>query len=271
MSYSSSLRIMLAQMSSGPDAEANLDWVMLAMDDAAAEEADLIVFPEYATLACSDAERPGRAQGLDGEHISTLRECAARLRLACFIGSFAEVSPQDGKSRNTSVFIGADGKILATYSKAHLFEADLEGGEVYRESHTVEAGPPRAVVVDYLGWKFGLSICYDLRFPELYRALSAQGADVMLVPSSFTMQTGEVHWEVLLRARAIENLAWVVAPAQTGTLYGSRKAWGHSMVVSPWGEMMADMGKEPGLLLLEIDKAALKAARTRIPALDHRL
>lgn len=264
------MRVALAQMTSGPVIAENLRWMVAAIERAAGEGAQLIVFPEYAPHLCPDVERVAAAEALDGPQMTTLRAAAQRHGLAVGVGSFAEQGDTPGRSKNTSVVLGSDGSVLATYAKAHLFDVNLGAGESYRESDTVEPGPLHPVVVDLHGWKVGLSICYDVRFPEHYRALSAMGAEVLLVPAAFTVPTGAAHWELLLRARAVENQAWVVAAAQTGVVYGSRRTWGHSMVVSPWGTVVTQMEAEPGVRLVDLDREAMASVRARIPALRHR-
>src|SRR6201999_2584166 len=170
---------------------------------------------------------------------------------------------------NRSFLIAPDGAITARYSKIHLFDVELASGETYRESNTVEGGN-EAVVADTDFGRIGLSICYDLRFPQLYRRLAQKGAFLLTVPSAFTVPTGEAHWHVLLRARAIENAAFVIAPAQGGTHANGRKTYGHSLIVSPWGEIIAESaGEEPGIIPAVLDLDQVAATRARIPALRH--
>jgi predicted amidohydrolase len=175
---------------------------------------------------------------------------------------------EDGRAANRSFLFAADGSVLARYDKLHMFDVDLPGGESYRESDTFRPGDS-AVVADLPWARLGLSICYDVRFPYLYRDLARAGADVIAVPSAFTRQTGEAHWHVLLRARAIETGCFIVAPAQTGTHHKDRKTFGHSLIVDPWGRVLADAGTEPGIVAADIDLERISAARGAVPALSH--
>jgi predicted amidohydrolase len=195
------------------------------------------------------------------------RKLAAELGIYLHVGSLA-LSAGDGRAVNRGFLIGAEGEILARYDKIHMFDVDLAGGESYRESRSYVPGD-RAVVAETPFARIGLSICYDLRFPRLYRDLARAGADLLAIPSAFTRQTGEAHWHVLVRARAIENGTWVVAAAQGGRHESGRESYGHSLVVSPWGEVVAEGGTEPGVVLADIDPAAVQEARRRIPSLYH--
>lgn len=264
------LRVGVGQMNSGASVEANLATIGDLAEAAAASGCGLLCLPENATLLAPDRERLRLVEPIDGAQITGLRDLARRLGLAIHVGSFAETGPDARHSYNTSVLIDADGVVVGTYRKMHLFDVDVSPDTRFCESATVAAGEARAVCGTVHGWKLGLSICYDLRFPELYRALVTEGAEVLLVPAAFTYRTGNAHWHALLRARAIENLAWVVAAGQTGTHYGSRESYGHSLVVSPWGELRVDAGARPGLQMADLLRADLDDARARIPALAHR-
>ena len=176
---------------------------------------------------------------------------------------------EDGKAANRSFLIDSDGEVKAHYDKIHMFDVDLGDGEVHRESNAYEAGS-RAVTADLPWGTLGMTVCYDLRFPRLYRALAKQGgADFLTVPSAFTRPTGKAHWHVLLRARAIENGCYVFAPAQCGEHENGRKTFGHSLIINPWGEILADGGEEPGFVSAEADPAEVTAARAKIPAFTH--
>jgi len=193
-------------------------------------------------------------------------EAAARLGVWIDIGS-ALVLREDGKAANRQVLVRPDGTIAATYDKLHMFDVDLPTGETARESATYEPGE-RAVVADALGLRLGLTICYDLRFPAFYRALALAGAQAMTIPAAFTRPTGEAHWDVLMRARAIETGSYVLAAAQGGFHEDGRGTWGHSLVVGPWGQVIAKLDHdEPGVLVADLDPAAPAKARTAIPAL----
>lgn len=264
------IRIGIAQLNSTSDVDANFDAIARYTHEAARAGCDIVMFPECAPLMRPDAERIEDAQPLDGTQMNFCGDVASANKIAILVGSFAELTDHPYRFGNTSVFFDRKGKVVASYRKAHLFDVDLGPGRSFKESAHVLAGDGKPVVVEFEGWRFGLSICYDLRFPEFYRTLVDAGAEILCVPAAFTYQTGAAHWEVLLRARAIENGAYVVAPAQTGVNYGQRECWGHSMAVSPWGEILAQRGFEPGLTVVELDRARLDAARAKIPALANR-
>jgi predicted amidohydrolase len=199
--------------------------------------------------------------------LAALRDLARKLSLYIHVGSLAiKVSPD--KAANRAFLIDPKGEIVARYDKIHMFDVDLANGESYRESRNYRAGE-LAVVTDLPWARFGISVCYDLRFPSLYRALAEAGSSVLTIPSAFTRQTGEAHWHVLMRARAIENGCFVLAAAQGGTHENGRETFGHSLVVDPWGRVIAEGGTEPGVIMAEIDPAAVAAARARIPSLQH--
>lgn len=192
---------------------------------------------------------------------------AAELSIVLLIGSLA-IKTSETKTANRSYLIGPDGNIIARYDKIHLFDVELPSGESYRESNTVEAGD-KAVIAALPWGKVGLSVCYDLRFPHLYRALAKAGANILTVPSAFTQTTGRAHWELLVRSRAVENGCFVLAPAQGGLHANGRKTYGHSLIVSPWGEILADGGTEPGIITADADLAEIGAVRARLPSLRH--
>ena len=195
------------------------------------------------------------------------RQLAEELSVWLLVGSLAlRVAPD--KVVNRSLLIGPDGSLKARYDKIHMFDVDLPGGESYRESKNYRAGT-EAVIADLPWGRLGLSVCYDLRFPYLYRQLAKTGASFLTVPSAFTQKTGEAHWHVLLRARAIETGCFVIAPAQGGAHENGRQTYGHSLIISPWGEILAEAAQEPTFILAEIDPAKVAEARSRIPALDH--
>jgi predicted amidohydrolase len=199
--------------------------------------------------------------------LTRLRALAKELGIHLHIGSLA-IKLDETKVANRSYLIGPEGGIVARYDKLHMFDVDLAGGESYRESHHSRPGA-KAVLADLPFGRLGLSICYDLRFPQLYRALAAAGAEIIAVPAAFTRQTGEAHWHVLIRARAIETGAFVLAATQGGLHENGRATFGHSLIVSPWGEILAEAGEEPGVVFADIDLAASAEARARIPALKH--
>ena len=199
--------------------------------------------------------------------LATLRELARKLGITIHIGSLAIKLTPD-RAANRSFLIDPKGEIAARYDKIHMFDVDLEGGESYRESRTYRPGE-QAVLSDLPWGRLGLTICYDLRFPALYRALAEAGAVMLTIPSAFTKQTGEAHWHVLIRARAIENGCFVFAAAQGGKHENGRETFGHSLIVDPWGRILAEGGTEPGVVMAEIDMAEVAKARARIPSLQH--
>jgi predicted amidohydrolase len=192
---------------------------------------------------------------------------AEELGIWLLIGSLA-VKVSAGKTANRSYLIGPNGRIAARYDKIHLFDVNLPSGENYRESNTVTPGS-EAVVATLPFARVGLSVCYDLRFPHLYRALAKNGAEILTVPSAFTETTGKAHWHVLLRARAIENTCFVIAPAQGGTHANGRKTYGHSLIVGPWGDILAEAGTDPGVITAELDLGQIAEVRGRLPSLHH--
>ena len=194
---------------------------------------------------------------------------AQRYQITIVGGGFP-IPVADGKVSNTALMIDANGEELARYEKVHLFDVNLPDGNTYQESKTVKAGvslPPLFISPD-LG-KMAMSVCYDVRFPELYRQLSKQGAEILLIPAAFTAYTGKDHWQVLLQARAIENTAYVIAPAQTGNHYARRYSHGHGMIVDPWGIVLSDAGENPGVAIAEINPSRLEQVRRQMPSLSH--
>ena len=259
----------LIQMRSGADPQANLAFVLSAIDEARRAGADYVQTPETTNIRGVNRERLF-ANILSDESdptLATLREVARKLGIFVHIGSLA-IKASSEKAVNRSFLIDRRGDIVARYDKIHMFDVDLAGGESYRESNTYRAGD-LAVVADLPWGRIGLTICYDLRFPALYRALAEAGASFLAIPSAFTRQTGEAHWHVLLRARAIENGCFVFAAAQGGKHENDRETFGHSLIIDPWGRILAEGGTEPGVILAEIDPAEVAAARTKIPSLHH--
>lgn len=266
---SEKIKIAIVQMNSTSDEDINLEVMARYTHDAKSLGCDLIMFPEHAPQMRPGKEHVEDSQPVDGTQMNFCGDIASANNIGMLVGSFAELTDHPYRYANTSVFFDRKGKRVGIYRKAHLFDVDVSG-DSFRESDHVLAGDGEPVVVDFEGWKIGLSICYDLRFPEFYRALVDQGAEILCIPSAFTYRTGAAHWEPLLRARAIENTAWVLAPAQTGTNYGTRECWGHSMAVSPWGEVVAQRGFEPGMMVVDIDRDRLRDARAAVPSLANR-
>lgn len=249
---------------------AALAHVLPLVREAAAGGARLIVTPEGTNILQKDRETllPQLTLLADDPVVNGLRAAAQDLDVWIDIGS-ALVKRDDGKAANRQVLIRPDGAIAATYDKLHMFDVDLPTGETARESATYEPGD-RAVVADVDGLKLGLTICYDLRFPALHRALAMAGATVLTIPAAFTRPTGEAHWEVLMRARAIETGSYVLAPAQGGFHEDGRGTWGRSLVVEPWGQVIAKLDHdEPGVLWADLDPAAPAKARAAIPVLTN--
>jgi len=257
------------QLRSSDDVAENIRSTAQLVREAAIRGATFIATPENTTLMAPDGGAK-LAHSYDEAHDPALpifSALAKELNIWLLIGSLA-IKVSETKTANRSFLFSPDGAITARYSKIHLFDVALESGETYKESNTV-AGGGEAVVADTALGLLGLSICYDVRFPQLYRRLAQRGAFLFTVPSAFTVPTGQAHWHVLLRARAIENGAFVVAPAQGGLHANGRKTYGHSLIVSPWGEILAEAGTDPGVILAEIDPALSAQARTKVPNLQH--
>ncbi|GAA4813895.1 carbon-nitrogen hydrolase family protein [Sphingosinicella ginsenosidimutans] len=266
------MRIALFQMRSGIDPAANAAALVARIEEAAANGAGLLFTPEMSGLLDRDRTRAIRSLHFEHEDpvLGAVREAAAKAGLWVHLGSLALLSGSGEKLVNRGFLIDDTGAIRARYDKIHLFDVDLPSGESWRESAAYERGG-RAVVVDTPAGTLGLSICYDLRFPALYHALSNEGATILSIPAAFTVPTGEAHWHVLMRARAIEAGAYVVAAAQVGRHEDGRTTYGHSLVVDPWGKVLLDMGGEDvGLGFAELDPAAIEEVRRRLPAIWHR-
>jgi predicted amidohydrolase len=236
--------------------------------EAAAGGASFIATPENTTLMAADAgaKLASSYPEADDPALPVFTALAKELKVHLMLGSLA-IKVSDTRTANRSILFAPDGQVAARYDKVHLFDVDL-GGERYAESSTV-AGGDRAVLAPTPWGKVGMTVCYDVRFPQLYRALAQAGAFAFTVPSAFTVPTGEAHWHVLLRARAIENGAFVIAPAQGGTHANGRKTYGHSLIVGPWGDVLAEAGTDPGVIYAGIDPAASAAARGKLPNLKH--
>lgn len=262
------LRIGIVQMRSGIEPAANRAAVTPLLREAAAAGARLIATPECTTRLDRNRERflqTLRAEKEEPE-IGAWGKLAAELGVWIAMGS-ASVASGDGRACNRSLLFKPDGKIAARYDKIHLFDVQLGGAETYRESATFAPGAEAVIAEGPQGVKLGLTICYDIRFPELYRALGSAGAEVIFVPAAFTKPTGQAHWEILLRARAIETGAFIVAAAQGGVHEDGRTTWGHSTIVGPWGEIIAKLDHdEPGVLIADLDLDEVQSARAKIPA-----
>ncbi len=262
-------RIAAVQMASGADKAANLATAERLVREAAARGATLVGLPENVAWMGPEPERQAAAEPLEGPTLLRFSTLANSLGVHLLAGSVLETGGDGGRLYNTSVLFGPTGERLAVYRKMHLFDVEVGDGQTYRESAAVAPGKDVVTAQTVLG-RVGLSVCYDVRFPELYRALSAQGAVLLTVPSAFTLMTGKDHWEVLLRARAIENQAYVLAPAQGGRHPGERLTYGHALVVDPWGLVVACASEGEGLAVADMDPSLLERVRTRLPALRHR-
>ncbi len=257
------------QMTSGADKPANLATAIRLIRQAHALGARFVGLPENFAWMGPEPERASAAEALDGGTLSTLAQLAKQLQLTLLAGSILEAGAPGGRLYNTSVLLGPDGKRLAAYRKMHLFDVEVGDGQTYRESAAVAPGT-EVVVAEAPFGKVGLSVCYDLRFPELYRKASSDGATVLTVPAAFTLATGKDHWEVLLRARAIENQCHVLAPAQWGKHPKDRMTWGHAMLVDPWGMVIACASDGEGVAVGPIDPELTVRIRKGLPALAHR-
>lgn len=258
------------QMRAGRDVAANIADVSTLIEEAAGKGADFVMTPEMTSLLETKGEAlfANAHEERDDAALTTLRALAAQKKIWLLIGSLP-VRFSDTKLVNRSFLIAPDGVVAARYDKIHMFDVDLAGGESYRESRQFEPGK-QAVLADLPWGRLGLSICYDLRFPHLYRALAKAGADFLTVPAAFTRQTGAAHWHTLLTARAIETGCYVFAPAQGGRHACGRETFGHSLVVAPWGEIVAEAAHdEPCVLIAEIDGGRVAEARRRVPSLGH--
>jgi predicted amidohydrolase len=264
------MKIAVLQMTSGIDPAANAATIVQAIADAAKGGAVMLFTPEVSGLVDRDRERAAPNIHPEGDEavLAAVRAAAAEHGIWVHLGSLL-VRRDDGKFANRGFVIDDSGAIRARYDKLHMFDIDLPTGESWRESAVYTAGDG-AVVVDTPVGAIGLSICYDMRFPDLYRALTDAGATVLAMPAAFTRPTGAAHWHILLRARAIEGASFVVAAAQTGVHADGRATYGHSLVIDPWGEVLLDMGEAPGLGFAEIDSARQEDIRARVPALRHR-
>src|SRR5882757_5280120 len=263
------IKVACVQLRCGDDVAENVRDALALIREAHKGGAQFIATPENTNLMAADggaklektfAERDDRA-------LPQFTNLAEELGIWLLVGSLG-IKVSEDKTANRSYLIGPNGRISARYDKIHLFDVNLPSGETYRESNTVEPGT-EAVAVSLPWGRVGLSVCYDLRFPQLYRALAKAGAEILTVPSAFTETTGKAHWHVLLRARAIENGCFVVAPAQGGTHANGRKTYGHSLIIGPWGDVLAEAGTEPGVVVAELDLDEIAAVRARLPSLQH--
>lgn len=259
------------QMTSKPDLDKNLgeaeDLIQLAVN----QGAKLVTLPENFSFLGEESLKLAAAADIANRSEKFLKTMAQRFQITLLGGGFP-VPVGENKMFNTALLISPDGQELARYHKVHLFDVDLPDGNTYKESNRIQAGStlPQVIHSEELG-NIGLSVCYDVRFPELYRSLSKQGAEILCIPAAFTAYTGKDHWQTLIQARAIENTCYVIAPAQTGNHYGMRYTHGHAMIVDPWGTVLNDAGVHPGVAIAEINPDRLHQVRRQMPCLEHRV
>jgi predicted amidohydrolase len=262
-------QVACVQLCSGDDVRENIEIASGVIRDAAKAGARFVATPENTCLMAPDGGAKIEKTFAEAEDpaLHAFRSLAKELGIDLLVGSLA-IKTSETKTANRSYLIDREGNVVTHYDKIHLFDVELPSGEHYRESNTVSAGD-RAALGD-LGWtKVGMTICYDLRFPHLYRRLAKAGAEILTVPSAFTVTTGKAHWHLLLRTRAVENACFVMAPAQGGSHSNGRMTYGHSLIVAPWGEVLAEGGEHPGVISAEIDLDEIQAVRARLPSLRH--
>lgn len=259
------------QMTSLPNLEKNLLEAAELIELAVRQGADLIGLPENFSFLGKEEDKIAQAPEIAQQSEKFLKTMAQRFQVTILGGGFP-VPVNSSQVYNTALLIDPSGTEVARYQKVHLFDVNVPDGNTYRESSTVMAGKelPPIYTSEKLG-KLGLSVCYDVRFPELYRHLANKGAEVLFVPAAFTAYTGKDHWQILLQARAIENTCYVIAPAQTGFHYAMRQTHGHAMIIDPWGLILADAGEKPGVAIAEINPTRLEQVRRQMPCLEHRV
>ncbi len=260
----------VVQMNSGDDRDGNLKRAGELVGQAAAAGAELVALPENFSRMRKNDREPIVGERTDGPVAAWARKTAAAEGIYLLAGSFPEAAPRSSKVHNTSLLIDPRGRVAAAYRKIHLFDVDVPGGESHRESERMLPGR-EAVTAETLLGKMGFSICYDLRFPELYRRLAELGARIVFAPAAFTARSGRAHWEILVRARAIENQVFMVAPAQTGGHPGGRRTHGHSLIVDPWGEILAEIPEGEGVAVAGLDLERQDEIRRAMPCLEHRV
>lgn len=264
------LRVAVVQMNSQDDKTTNIDTALDLIDRAASTGARLVTLPEVWTYLGPDNGNHDAAEAIPGPTVERLADRAQRHGIYLHCGSVYERAPGEPRLFNTTVVLDPAGKIVARYRKIHMFDVDLEGSESYRESATMVPGD-EIVTFDLDGITVGLAICYDLRFPELFRILALKGAEVVILPAAFTMRTGKDHWDVLIRARAIENQVFMVAPGQVGQHPPGNWCFGRSLIVDPWGVVLATAPDEATVITADLDRAGLRKIRRQVPSLANRM
>ena len=265
------MKTALIQFTAGEDPTANLTTVRSMVQDAAKAGARFVLTPEVSNVLSSSRRYQAQVlqQQADDPFLSTMQSEAKALGIWLLVGSLAlKTGDADGRFANRSFLISPDGVIQARYDKIHMFDVEIDETETYRESAAYRPGT-QAVLADTPFGKIGMTICYDMRFPHLFRRLAKAGATIITAPAAFSPVTGKAHWESLLRARAIENGVFILAPAQCGQNGPKRATHGHSLVISPWGEVLADGGDAPGITMVDLDLADVGRSRRRVPSLDH--
>ena len=260
-------RIAAAQMCSTPDVESNLQQALKLIETAAQRGAEFVMLPENLLFLRLENDAVAPLLYPHSDAFDSLRDAAQRLGIWLLLGSLTEASDDPQRPYNTAVVLDTSGEVRAAYRKIHLFSLHSPKGVVVDEKLTIAPGNQPIMVHTPFGG-LGLSICYDLRFPEMYRALMAAGATLLAVPSAFTERTGRVHWHSLLKTRAVENQCYVVAPAQTGFHGGNRQSYGHSLILNPWGEIIAEAGTDPEVVVADIDPSVITDTRARVPVLE---
>ncbi|MGN7613161.1 carbon-nitrogen hydrolase family protein [Magnetococcales bacterium HHB-1] len=266
------IRAAVVQLTSGPNRDDNLEKTEQWMNQALKQGAQVIALPEnFSFIGCSERDKLEKAEDpLQSPTLQFLRQYAKQKEVWIIGGSIPFSTENRDKVSNSTLLINPQGSVVARYDKMHLFDVNLGKGQTFRESTTIQAG--REPVLYQTPWgKLGLTVCYDVRFPELYRNLSQQGATIFSVPAAFTLSTGKDHWQLLLQARAVENFSYVLAPNQWGVHAGRQRTYGHSMIIEPWGSVIAQVPDGEGVTVAELDQSRITACRKRIPALNHRI
>ena len=269
ISSEQSLTLAAVQMNSTSVLEENLASARAFIDEAGAGGADIIALPENFSLM-SETKEQRRDVAERVSEVEAMLGAAAQENGAVIIGGSTPLPAPDGRVTNTSLVFDRSGQQIGRYDKIHLFDVSVSSSESYCESRHIAPGET-PLALSALGLVMGITICYDMRFPELYRRLAEAGAELFSVPSAFTVPTGQAHWHTLLRARAIENLAWVIAPAQVGEHSSGRRTFGHSLIINPWGEIVAERASGPGVIFACLDRADAAQRRRQFPALEHRV